>query len=127
MRSNRIYRYLLFSHQKGDQRCIYISHPKENIKFNIEVLDRTFISGVIPHPNCYFPSLLSQVQRKSEALTMLSFVAKHAGRGWGTKELQRETQDEVEYPYLLLKYSSRCLSALKQNRAQPRLLYLFSS
>ena len=40
---------------------------KNNILFNIEFFDRTFVSVVIPHPNCYFPSPLSHFERKSVA------------------------------------------------------------
>ena len=53
------YIYLLFSHLKGAERCVYISHQKNNILFSVEFVDRTFVSEVIFHPNCYFPSLLN--------------------------------------------------------------------
>ena len=49
-----------------------------------------------------------------EALTVLCSFVKHAGNGWSTKEV-RNTRHS----------SNRFLSALKQNRAQSRLLYLF--
>ena len=91
-----MYIYLLFSHQKGDERCMYVAHQRNNISFvivweslyiltlsytslcavpstivinniNNNIFVRTFVSGVIHHPNYYSPNLLSHVERKCVA------------------------------------------------------------
>lgn len=62
-----------------------------------------------------------------EALSTLQIfsVVKRAGRGWSTEEVWGETRDVVDCFSPLLDCSSRLLSALQQNRAKSRLLYLF--
>ena len=59
-----------------------------------------------------------------EALTVLCSVAKHLGSGYSTQEVGRNTRTRLIFLPTLLSCSNRFLSALQQNSAQSRLLYL---
>ena len=105
--------YILFSHQEGDERCMFISHQRNNISFNLlssespcyercltpafascrrrqwpEILQyRIFwTTFVVYHPNYYFSSQLSHVERKSVACKLkaaTSWLHKKKYFNWG--------------------------------------------
>ena len=44
-----IYIYILFSHQEGDERCMFISHQRNNISFNLLSLRVPVHTNVLLH------------------------------------------------------------------------------